>query len=61
LTPEEEEVVTAYLLTIEGRAKLKGYIQLAAAIAADKLPHGGVGFTLARQLAGLPPVKNPHE
>lgn len=48
----------AFLRSDEGKALLRAVLresmQLAAARAADRLPEGGVGWRLARLLAGLP-------
>ena len=57
MTPEEREsVVASYLLTAEGKKRLKAAIQVGAAKAADKAPVGTLRWHMARMLAGLPPA-----
>ena len=53
MTPEEREsVVASYLLTAEGKKRLKAAIQVGAAKAADKAPVGTLRWHMARMLAG---------
>lgn len=51
---EYEAILIQALQTPAGKKVLRQAIQLAAAKAADRLPEGGVGWWLARRLAGLP-------
>lgn len=53
---EKEALIAAAMMTPEGRKKVKGVIQQAAASAADSLEAEGkwFGVLVARHVAGLP-------